>query len=54
VNRRHGVPVYRAWEFGLSSVEELEDSVGTVAATVEPLQGVAEGVGRVSQRLSRR
>ena len=38
---------------GLHSVEELEDSVGTVAETVEPLQGLAEGVGRVSQRLAR-
>ncbi len=38
---------------GLHSVEELEDSVGTVAETVEPLQGFAQGVGRMSQRLSR-
>jgi methyl-accepting chemotaxis protein len=38
---------------GLDSVEQLEDSVGTVAETVEPLQGVAKGVGRVSNRLSR-
>lgn len=38
---------------GLHSVEELEDSVGTVAETVEPLQGLTQGVGRVSQRLSR-
>lgn len=38
---------------GLQSVEELEDSVGTVANTVEPLQGLTHGVGRVSQRLSR-
>lgn len=38
----------------LDSVEELEESVGTVAATVEPLQGVTRGVGRMSERLSRR
>jgi methyl-accepting chemotaxis protein len=38
---------------GLDSVEQLEDSVETVAETVEPLQGVAKGVGRVSDRLSR-
>ena len=39
---------------GLDSVEQLEESVETVAETVEPLQGVAKGVGRVSDRLSRR
>jgi prefoldin subunit 5 len=38
---------------GLDSVEQLEESVETVAETVEPLQGVAKGVGRVSNRLSR-
>jgi prefoldin subunit 5 len=38
---------------GLDSVEQLEESVETVAETVEPLQGVAKGVGRVSERLSR-
>jgi chromosome segregation ATPase len=38
---------------GLESVEQLEESVETVAETVEPLQGVAKGVGRVSNRLSR-
>ena len=38
---------------GLETVEELEDAVETVADTVEPLQGVAEGVGRVTARLSR-
>ena len=38
---------------GLDSVEQLEESVETVAETVEPLQGVAKGVGRVSSRLSR-
>ncbi len=39
---------------GLDTVEQLEDSVETVAETVEPLQGVAKGVGRVSNRLSSR
>ena len=39
---------------GLNSVEQLEESVDAVAETVEPLQGVAKGVGRVSERLSRR
>jgi methyl-accepting chemotaxis protein len=39
---------------GLDSVEQLEESVETVAETVEPLQGVAKGVGRVTDRLSRR
>jgi ABC-type transporter Mla subunit MlaD len=39
---------------GLDSVEQLEESVDTVAETVEPLQSVAKGVGRVSDRLSRR
>jgi methyl-accepting chemotaxis protein len=38
---------------GLDSVEQLEESVETVAETVEPLKGVAKGVGRVSDRLSR-
>ena len=38
---------------GLDSVEQLEESVDTVAETVEPLQGVAKRVGRVSDRLSR-
>ena len=33
--------------------EELEDSLETVAETVEPLQGAAERVGRVTRRLSR-
>ena len=37
---------------GLDTVEELEASVETVAETVEPLQGVAKGVGRVTNRLS--
>ena len=39
---------------GMDSVEQLEDSVETVAETVEPLQGVARGVGRMSERLSPR
>jgi methyl-accepting chemotaxis protein len=39
---------------GMASVEQLEESVDTVAETVEPLQGVAKGVGKVSERLSRR
>jgi DNA repair ATPase RecN len=37
---------------GLDTVEELEASVETVAETVQPLQGVARGVGRVTNRLS--
>jgi hypothetical protein len=37
----------------LDTVEELEDAVGTVADTVEPLQGAAERVGRVTSRFSR-
>jgi methyl-accepting chemotaxis protein len=39
---------------GLESVEQLEESVEVVAETVEPLQGVAKGVGRMTDRLSRR
>jgi methyl-accepting chemotaxis protein len=38
---------------GLDTVEDLEASVETVAETVEPLQGVAKGVGRVTDRLVR-
>lgn len=38
---------------GLRAVEGLEDSVDTVAETVEPLQGLTRGVGRMSARLSR-
>lgn len=38
---------------GLDTVEELETAVETVAETVEPLQGAAERVGRVTNRLSR-
>jgi len=34
-------------------VEELEGAVETVAETIEPLQGTAERVGRVTKRLSR-
>ena len=37
-----------------AALPDLEDSVETVAETIEPLQGVAKGVGRVSDRLSRR
>ncbi len=36
----------------LDTVEDLEDSLETVADTVEPLQGVANGVGRITRRLS--
>jgi hypothetical protein len=39
---------------GMDSVAQLEESVETVAETIEPLQGVARGVGRASERLSRR
>ena len=39
---------------GLDTVDELESAVETVADTVEPLQGAAERVGRVTNRLSRR
>ena len=38
---------------GLDTVEDLEEAVETVAETVEPLQGAAERVGRVTRRLSR-
>ena len=38
---------------GLDTVDELESEVETVAETVEPLQGAAERVGRVTKRLSR-
>jgi methyl-accepting chemotaxis protein len=38
---------------GMDTVAQLEDSVETVAETLEPLQGVAKGVGRVSNRLAR-
>ena len=39
---------------GLRGVSrELEESVETVADTVEPLQGAAESVGRVTRRFSR-
>jgi len=38
---------------GLDTVEDLEASVETVAETVEPLQDVAKGVGRVTDRLRR-
>lgn len=35
----------------LDTVDDLEDSLETVADTVEPLQGLANGVGRVTRRL---
>ena len=38
---------------GLDTVEGLEEAVETVAETVEPLQGAAERVGRVTSRLTR-
>lgn len=38
---------------GLDTAEQLEQAVETVADTVEPLQGAAERVGRVTRRLSR-
>ena len=37
----------------LDTVERLEDGMETVTDTVEPLQGAAERVGRVTRRLSR-
>lgn len=37
---------------GLETAEQLEESVETVADAVEPLQGAAERVGRVTRRLS--
>jgi prefoldin subunit 5 len=37
----------------LDTVERLEGEVETVAETIEPLQGAAERVGRVTRRLSR-
>jgi ABC-type transporter Mla subunit MlaD len=37
----------------LDTVERLEGDVETVAETIEPLQGAAERVGRVTRRLSR-
>ena len=36
----------------LGTVEDLEEAVETVADTVEPLQGITNGVGRVRRRLS--
>ena len=36
----------------LDTVDDLEDSLEVVADTVEPLQGVANGVGRMARRLS--
>ena len=37
----------------LDTVDRLEEEVETVAETIEPLQGAAERVGRVTKRLSR-
>lgn len=37
----------------LDTLERLEDEIETVAETVEPLQGAAERVGRMTRRLSR-
>jgi hypothetical protein len=39
---------------GLDTVEQLEEAVETVADTVEPLAGAAEGVGKITKKLSRR
>ena len=36
---------------GLDTAEQLEQAVETVADTVEPLQGAAERVGKVTRRL---
>jgi methyl-accepting chemotaxis protein len=38
----------------LHTVDQLEEAVETVAETIEPLQGTAERVGRMTKRLSRR
>ena len=38
---------------GLDIVEDLEGAVETVADTLEPLQGAADRVGRVTKKLSR-
>ena len=38
----------------LGEMPELLDELGTVADTVEPLQGAAEGVGRLTKRLRSR
>jgi chromosome segregation ATPase len=37
----------------LPDFDELEDRIETVADTMEPLQGAAERVGRISDRFSR-
>lgn len=37
---------------GIDTAEQLEEAVETVAETVEPLQGAARRVGRVTRRLS--
>lgn len=38
---------------GIDTAEQLEQAVETVAETVEPLQGAAERVGRVTRRVGR-
>ena len=43
----------RAFRAALPRILQLEEAVETVAETVEPLQGAAERVGRVTKRLSR-
>lgn len=43
----------RVFRAALPKILELEDAVETVAETIEPLQGAAERVGRVTNRLSR-
>ena len=43
----------RIFRAALPKILELEDAVETVAETIEPLQGAAERVGRVTNRLSR-
>ena len=43
----------RIFRAALPKILELEDAVETVAETIEPLQGAAERVGRVTSRLSR-
>ena len=43
----------RVFRAALPKILELEEAVETVAETVEPLQGAAERVGRVTKRFSR-
>jgi hypothetical protein len=37
----------------LDTVDELEEAAETMADTMEPLQGAAERVGRITKRLTR-